>query len=326
MLLVTGARGHIGNVLAKQLCDSGSADLRLMVQGGGDTSYIEPYAKEIVCCDIRDPKAVDEAVQGCTDVFHLAGYIHMSGTDKQKLSDINVGGVKNIIDACLKHGVRRLVYVSSIHALIPSSDNKIDETVNNDVSLCMDEYSRTKLAATLEVMEACEKRGLDAVIVYPTGVIGPYDYRASMTGFMFKKYTRACGAQLCFAGKYDFVDVRDVADGIIRAWQRGGKGQGYILSGDECTIPQMIRLIGQCMGRELKTVELPVFTVRAAAGVMSLYYRLTKKTPIITKETVDVVTSGVKISNLKAKTELAFCPRALEETIKDTVRWHIGDK
>ena len=322
MILVTGARGHIGNVLVKQLYDSGFRELRLMLQGGGDAAYVEPYAKEIVRCDIRDAQAVSEAVRGCTDVLHLAGYIHMSGTDKQKLQDINVGGVKNIVDACIQHGVRRLVYVSSIHALVPSADNVIDETVNPDLSLCADEYSRTKLAATLEVLDACEHRGLGAVIVYPTGVIGPYDYRASMTGIMFKKYIRARGLQPCFAGKYDFVDVRDVADGIILAWQRGAQGEGYILSGDECTISRMIKLIGRCMGRDLKTVNLPVVIIRAVAGALGVYYGITQKTPVLTNETVDVVTSGVKISNEKAKAQLGFCPRPLEDTMRDTVNWH----
>lgn len=321
MILVTGARGHIGNVLVRQLHEQGLHDLRVTVQGG-DTSYIEPYAKEIVRCDIRDAQAVNDAVRGCTDVLHLAGYIHMSGTDKQKLVDINVGGVKNIVNACLEHGVSRLVYVSSIHALTPSADNRIDETVNPDMSLCADEYSRTKLAGTLEVLSACENRGLNAVIVYPTGVIGPFDFRASMTGIMFKKYIHARGIQPCFAGKYDFVDVRDVADGIIRAWQCGRQGEGYILSGEECTISQMIRLIGRCAQRNLKPVNLPVFVIRTAAGALGVYYRLANKTPIITRETVDVVTSGVKISNQKAQAELGFCPRPLEETMRDTVTWH----
>jgi dihydroflavonol-4-reductase len=321
MILVTGARGHIGNVLVKHLYDNGHRDLRLMVQGG-DTSFVEPYAKEIVRCDIRDATAVDDAVRGCTDVFHLAGYIHMSGTDKQKLNEINVGGVTNIVNACIKHGVSRLVYVSSIHALIPSAENKIDESVNPDLSLCGDEYSRTKLAGTLIVMDACEHRNLNAVTVFPTGVIGPFDYRSSMTGSMFKKYVGARGTKLCFAGKYDFVDVRDVADGIYRAWQCGKMGEGYILSGEECTISHMIRLIGRCAGRELKTADVPVFVVKAVAGVMDVYYRLAKKTPIITRETIEVMISGVKISNEKAKAELGFFPRSLEETMRDTVEWH----
>ncbi len=321
MILVTGARGHIGNVLIRQLYDQGYHNLRVTVQGG-DTSFIEPYVQEIVHCDIRDAQAVSEAVCGCTDVLHLAGYIHMSGTDKQKLIDVNVGGVVNIINACLTHGIKRLVYVSTIHALIPSSDNRINEAVNPDCSLCTDEYSRTKLMGTLEVLNACSNRGLNAVIVYPTGVIGPFDYRMSMTGTMIKKYIRARGIQPCFAGTFDFVDVRDAADGIIRAWQHGKQGEGYIISGEECTISRMIRLIGRSAGRELKTMNLPIFLVKAAAAVLCVYYRLADKTPIITRETIDVVTSGVRVSNQKAKTEIGFCPRLLEETMRDTVKWH----
>lgn len=321
MVLVTGARGHIGNVLVKQLFDRGCRDLRLTVQGG-DASCIEPYAKEIVRCDIRDARTVCNAVRGCTDVFHVAGYIHMAGSNAQKLYDINVGGVKNIIEACIRHGVRRLVYVSSIHALIPSADNVIDETINPDLSLCSDAYSRTKLAGTLDVMDACEKRGLNAVAVYPTGVIGPHDYRDSMSGSMVKKYMKAKGTQLCFSGKYDFVDVRDVADGIIRAWQYGQMGEGYILSGEECTISQMIQLIGRCMGRDIKTVNIPVAAVKAAAALMSIYYKVADKPPIVTKENINVVTSGVRIPHEKAKTKLGFSPRPLEETMHDTVKWH----
>jgi len=320
MILVTGARGHIGNVLVRLLYNKGFHDLRLMVSGG-DAAYIEPYAKEIVRCDIRDAKAVDDAVSGCSDVFHLAGHIHMSGSENQKLYDINVGGTKNIVAACKKHGVKRLVYVSSIHALTPSADNVIDETVDMDVSLCADEYSRTKLLGTLEVLNACAD-GLDAVVVFPTGVIGPYDYRTSMAGRMFRKYIGAKGARLCFKGKFDFVDVRDVADGIYRAWRYGVKGQGYILSGEECGIGEMIKMIARCSGREVKTINLPVSLVKACAGALSVYYRIAKKTPILTKETVDIVVSDVKISNDKAKKTLGFIPRPLEDTMRDTVDWH----
>lgn len=321
MILVTGARGHIGNVLVRLLHEKGHRDLRLMVQSG-DTAFIERYAKEIVRCDIRDFKAVEDAVRGCTDVFHLAGYIHMSATNKQLLNDINVGGVENIVNACLSCGVKRLVHVSSIHALSPSAERRIDETIDPDLNHCADEYSRTKLKGTLEVMSACEQRGLNAVVVFPTGVIGPHDYRSSMTGIMFKKYIGASGTKLCFKGKFDFVDVRDVADGIYRAWQYGEAGQGYILSGEQCSIDNMIRLIGRCSGKKLRTISVPACLVKACACLMPAYYQLARKTPIITKETVEVMVSGVSISNEKAKSKLGFCPRPLEITMQDTVKWH----
>ena len=324
MLLVTGARGHIGNVLVRYLYEKGYRDLRLMVQSG-DTSFIEPFAKEIVRCDIRDAKAVEEAVKGCSDVFHLAGYIHMTGSDKQLLNDINVGGVKNIVDACLKCGVKRLVHVSSIHALFPDDNLSIHETVDTDLGRCTDEYSKTKLLGTLEVFKACENDGLDAVIVFPTGVVGPYDYRSSMSGTMFKKYFGARGTTLCFDGRFDFVDVRDVAEGIFLAWQNGQKGEGYILSGEQCSIKELIETIGQLSGHHLKALNIPVFLVKVCASVMPVYYTLAQKTPIITKETVDVMISGVSISNEKAKRELGFSPRPLEQTIRDTVKWHTAN-
>lgn len=321
MILVTGARGHIGNVLVRLLYEKGHKDMRLMVHSG-DVSFIEPYAKEIVRCDICDADAVEEAVRGCTDVFHLAGFIHMTGSEKQQLYDINVTGVKNIVRACTACGVRRLVHVSSIHALSPDDSRTIHESVEADLKRCGDEYSRTKLLGTMEVIKACETSGLDAVVVYPTGVIGPYDYRSSMTGIMFKKYISASGPQLCFEGRFDFVDVRDVAEGIYLAWQRGRKGQGYILSGSQCSIPEMIEMIGKCKGQSLKTLRVPTFAVKACAMVMPVYYTLTKKTPVITRETVDVMVSGVQISNEKARNELGFSPRPLEQTLRDTVKWH----
>jgi len=323
MILVTGARGHIGNVLVRLLYEKGHRDLRLMVQGG-DTSFIAPYAKDIVRCDIRDTGAVENAVRGCSDVFHLAGYIHMSGANKQLLNDINVGGVVNIVNACVSCGVKRLVHVSSIHALSPSCDLRIDETIQPNISRCADEYSCTKLKGTLKVMAACEQHGLNTVVVYPTAVIGPYDYRCSMAGAMIKKYIRARGTQLCFNGGFDFVDVRDVADGIYRAWRQGEKGQGYILSGELCRIEEMIRLIGRCSGTELKTLCVPTVLVKACARVMPVYYRLTNQTPVFTKETVEVMVSGMSVCGEKSKIKLGFSPRPLEETIRDTVKWHSG--
>lgn len=321
MILVTGAKGHIGNVLTRLLHEKGHTDLRLMISSGS-AEHVQSYAKEVVRCDIRDARAVSEAVRGCSDVFHLAGFISMSASNRQLLRDINVGGVRNIVDACREHGVRRLVHVSSIHALAPSAEGCVDETINDNPARISDEYGRSKLGGTLEVTEACQN-GLDAVIVFPTGVIGPYDYRSSMSGIMFKKYSRARGLQFYFDGQYDFVDVRDVADGIYRAWTMGDTGEGYILTGAPCSIRQMIEQIGRCTGASLTMLRVPTFVVKACARVTPIYYAIVRKTPVITKETVDVMVSGVKICGDKAHQRLGFTPRPLEETMRDTVQWHL---
>lgn len=321
MILVTGAKGHIGNVLIRLLHEKGHNDLRLMVSSGS-AEHVQAFAKEVKCCDIRDARAVSEAVRGCTDVFHLAGFINMSASNKQLLYDINVGGVRNIVNACREHGVKRLVHVSSIHALAPSAQGCVDETIDDNPARISDEYGRSKLGGTLEVLDACQK-GLDAVVVFPTGVIGPHDYRSSMSGIMFKKYIHAHGLQLYFDGQYDFVDVRDVADGIYRAWTQGEKGEGYILTGAPCSIRQMIEQIARCTGVSFKMLRVPTWVVKACARVTPLYYAIAHKTPVITKETVDVMVSGVNICGDKAHQKLGFTPRPLEETMRDTVEWHL---
>lgn len=321
MILITGASGHIGNVLAALLYQNGYRDLRLMVQGK-NTAHIERYAKEIVRADICDPKAVSEAVKGCTDVFHLAATIQLTSANKKRLFDINVGGVRNVVQACLEHGVKRLVHVSSIDALTPEDGDCIDESIDMGKSRPTDDYGRSKLQGTTTVLEACGK-GLNAVIVYPTGVIGPYDFRSSLGSSMIRKYISAPHrTHLYFDGGFDFVDVRDVADGIFRAWQHGESGQGYILSGDRCSIRDLIEVVGRSAGREFKTVRVPLFLVRASAAVAPLFYTLAGRPPVLTQNTVDILVSGVKISDKKAKTDLGYAPRPVAESLSDAVKWY----
>ena len=322
MILVTGASGHIGNVLATLLYQNGYKDLRLMVQGTR-TAHIERYAKEIVRADICDAEAVSEAVKGCTDVFHLAATIQLTGANKKRLFDINVGGTRNVAQACLMHGVKRLVHVSSIHALERGDGGVVDE--KQDMAGCQpsDEYGRSKLLGTEAVLEACEK-GLDTVVVYPTGVIGPYDYRSSFAGTMFKKYMASKnGLHLYFDGAYDFVDVRDVADGIYRAWRDGETGQGYILAGGRCSVREMIETVGRCAGRDFRTVRVPLFVVRAAAAVVPAISALAGRPPILTQDTVDILVSGSRISDGKARERLGYAPRPVSESLSDAVKWYM---
>lgn len=317
MILVTGARGHIGSALVKLLYDKGYTDLRIAVNG--PAKHIEQYAKEIVKCDVRDEKAVYDAVQGCSDVFHVAGLISMSPWDSRLLHDINVGGVRNIITACKAHGVLRLVYVSSVHALSSNCKLVSEDNIDNNFYSKKDAYGQTKLIATREILA---QKDIYIVTVYPTGVIGPYDYRESMSGIMFKKYMRKRRWQLYFDGQFDFVDVRDAADGIYRAWKYGRKGEGYILAGEQCGIKKMIELITQHMGTPCRLVKVPAPLVKACAKIAPLFYKLAGKTPVITTDTVSVMLSGVKICCDKACGELGYSPRPLDITIRETVEWY----
>jgi dihydroflavonol-4-reductase len=322
MILITGAGGHIGNVLVKLLYFRGHRDLRLFVQENEDISYIEKYAKEVVRGDIRDPFAVSAAVRGCEYVFHLAGLVQISGMRKKLIFDINVGGTRNVVQACLEKGVKRLLYVSSVHALKGQTATKaIDESLDSDINNLPGAYGKSKAMATIEVMNALQK-GLDAVIVFPTGVIGPYDFKSSYTGSAIKGYIDAKKTQYYFEGKYDFVDVRDVADGIYRAWKDGEKGQGYIISGSVSSLEEIIRAVEATTGHEIKRHKVPRALVLAAAVFAPIYYAIARKKPILSKYSVEVLMSNSNITCQKAQEKLGYKPRPLSKTIRDMVRWH----
>ncbi len=321
MILVTGAGGHIGNVLVKYLYKKGYRELRLFVQQDEDISYIEKYAKEIVRGDIRDSLAVSAAVRGCEFVFHLAGLVQISGMRKKIIYDVNVGGTRNVAQACLEKGVKRLVHVSSVHALKEPEAGSVDETLDTDVHNLLGTYAKSKAMGTIEVMNAMQK-GLDAVIVFPTGVIGPYDFRSSYTGSAIKGYIDAKKTQYYFNGKYDFVDVRDVADGIFRAWKYGEKGQGYIISGSVASLEDIIKAVEQSTGHTIRRHRIPVCLVKAAAILAPIYYKLARRKPILSKYSIDVLMSNSSISCEKAQSMLGYKPRPMIKTIRDMVRWH----
>lgn len=325
MVLITGAGGHIGNVLVKHLYKKGHRDLRLFVQPKEDISYIVKYAKEVIRGDIRDPFAVSSAVRGCEDVFHLAGMVEISGVKKKKVYEVNVDGTVNIVNACLEKGVDRLLYVSSVHALKEPKKGSIVEVLDPDISNLNGAYAKSKAMATIEVMNAIQK-GLDAVIVFPSGVIGPFDFKTSYTGSAIKGYISAKKTQYYFDGKYDFVDVRDVVDGIFRAWKFGEKGQGYIISGSVSSLEEIIEAVEHTTGNKIKRRRVPAFIVKAAAALAPIYYKIVRKKPVLSKYGVNVLMSNSEISSNKAQEKLGYKPRPMIKTIKDIVRWHRAAK
>lgn len=325
MILITGAGGHIGNVLVKHLYQKGNRELRLFAQPKEDISYIEKFAKEVVRGDIRDPFAVSAAVRGCEHVFHLAGMVEISGVKKKQVIDVNVGGTKNVINACLEKGVKRLLYVSSVHALKEPKSGSVVEMLDPDISNLHGAYAQSKAMATIEVMNAMQK-GLDAVIVFPSGVIGPFDFRSSYTGSAIKGYISAKKTQYYFDGKYDFVDVRDVVDGIYKAWKHGEKGQGYIISGSVSSLEEIIDAVEETTGNTIKRKRVPAFLVKTAAFFAPLYYKIVRKKPVLSKYGVNVLMSNSQISSSKAEKKLGYKARPLMSTIKDMVRWHKAAK
>jgi dihydroflavonol-4-reductase len=319
MILVTGATGHIGNVLIRELLARGQP-VRALLLPGEESTPLEGLEIDCVEGDVLDAEALRVALRGVDQVFHLAGIISIMPGMADVLQRVNVGGTQSILRACMEAGVRRLIYTSSIHAIaVPQEGQVIDESLPFDPGRAWGDYDRSKARATLEVQKAVGE-GLDAVIVCPTGVIGPYDFRRSEMG-QFILDCALPGPRLYVEGAYDFVDVRDVAVGHILAGERGRTGESYILSGTRLAVHRILSLVQEITGGRDPHWRIPLWLAHAVARVAPLYYRAAGKKPRFTPYSLHTITSNSAVSPAKARRELGYTSRPAGESIADTLRW-----
>lgn len=321
MNLVTGSTGHIGNVLIRQLLEKGKR-VRALVWRGEDTSPLDGLDVETIEGDVLEPASLDPAFRGIDTVYHLAGIISIMPGENPLVRQVNVEGTRNIINSSRKAGIRRLVYTSSIHAIARAPLGvQINEDLPFDPQNPYGEYDRSKAEASLIVQEACQS-GLDAVIVCPTGVIGPYDFKRSEMGNVILGAAQR-KTTLFVDGAYDFVDVRDVADGIQRAGESGNAGESYILSGQKISVRYLLETIREITGYAIPRIRIPFHLAEFFARFTPAWYRWRKTKPRFTPYSLEVLQSNSDISHSKATRELGYAPRPLYASIADTVKWFL---
>ncbi|MBM3151951.1 MAG: SDR family oxidoreductase [Chloroflexi bacterium] len=319
MILVTGATGHIGNVLVRKLQEQGRK-VRALTWRGEDASSIRDMDIEKFEGDVLDPVSLRPALDGVDTVYHLAGIISIMPGHNPLVWKVNVEGTRNVLEAARRAKIQRLVYTSSIHAIKRAPHGvQLDESLGFDPNNPYGEYDRSKAAASLEV-EGAARAGLDAVIVCPTGVIGPYDFRGSEMGEVIRGAAEA-RPMFYIEGAYDFVDVRDVADGLIAAAEHGRQGESYILGGHKISVRFMLETVREATGKAFVSIKIPFSLAEFAAKFTPWYYQRTKSRPRFTPYSLEVLQSNSDISHAKAARELGFRPRPVIETIADTVRW-----
>jgi dihydroflavonol-4-reductase len=324
MNLVTGATGHIGNVLVRHLLSRGE-QVRAMLMPGEDPSPLDGLEVEQVEADVLDYQSLLGALREVDVVYHLAGIISILPGRNHLVDAVNVIGTRNVLQAARLSRVNRLVYTSSIHALTRMPHGiTIDESVPFDPKHAISAYDHSKAQASLEVLKAVQA-GLDAVIACPTGVIGPYDYRGSEMGQLILDCVNR-KPMFYVDGAYDFVDVRDVAQGLALVAERGQTGESYILSGERLSVIGMIKTVQDIIGKQLLTMKIPMRLARFAARFTPLYYQIARVKPRFTSYSLDTIISNSVISHAKARRELGYTPRPLRESLADTVGWFLQQR
>ena len=327
--LVTGAAGYLGSNISRILSAQNKIIRALVLKGDPAITQI-PSEVKIITGDILEIASLDEFfnVPDNTEivVIHCASMVTVSHELSEKLYAVNVTGTKNILDACIKHKVKKLVYVSSTGAIPELPHGEIISEVNSfDPDLIVGGYGKTKAMATQLVLEAVEKHDLDASIVFPSGISGPNDYgNGFFTNFIIDFFHGKMPVGI--SGSIDVVDVRDLADGVIACTEKGHKGEGYIMSNSAISMRDLFHLIHKNTGAKEVNLILPVSVVKVLAAVSSFCSIITKKPGLIPTFAIYNLTRNNAFSCEKAKRELGFMVRPFEETIRDMAVWLHNDR
>jgi dihydroflavonol-4-reductase len=317
MSVVTGASGHVGANLVRALLAHGDA-VRALVHR--DRRALMGLPIEMIDGDVRSTASLERAFAGAEIVYHVAGHISIVSGEWSRLHAVNVVGTRNVVEACLRCGVRRLVHFSSIHALdLAPGRAQIDETTPLVGGDHVPPYSLSKVEGERAVREGMAK-GLDAVILNPTAILGPHDYGPSHQGEVLLALARERLPALV-AGGFDWVDARDVAQGAIAAAARAPAGERYILSGHWASVRELGALVGSIRGVHIPRLVAPMWLARLGAPLFTAWAELVGARPLFTWVALDALMSNRNISSAKAAADLDYRSRPLRDTLIDAFQW-----
>lgn len=320
--IVTGATGHLGNTIVRKLLLQ-NEKVRCLALAGESLEPLQGLDCEIVLGDVTDPDSLEPLFFGLEQediiVIHSAGLISISMRRDEKVREVNVQGTKNILAACKRHEVKRLIYISSVHA-IPEPENKDDlitEISYFDPDQVVGNYAKTKAEATQAVLDA-GKDGLDIVVLHPSGITGPNDWQGGHFSHVVLDYVNK-SLKALVKGGYDFVDVRDVADAVISAVEQGKKGECYILSNRYFEIQEIVDDLTEITGGKKISLTLPFWLANFFAPLVEGISRLLKKVPLYTRYSLYTLQVAANFSHAKASRDLSYKTRPMRETLYDAV-------
>jgi dihydroflavonol-4-reductase len=317
-ILVTGATGLLGNNVVRLLLERGQR-VRVLIRKQSDPRPLEGLAVEVAHGDIRDKEAVRSAVTGAKAIVHAAGWLGLTWQRLELARAINVGGACHVADAALESGAR-MIHVSTVDAMAPGSENQpADEETPGSKPPCS--YVVSKREAEQEI-QCRVSRGLDAVIVNPGFLIGPWDWKPS-SGQMVLEIARRF-APVAPRGGLSICDPRDVAAGILAAIERGRPGRRYLMTGENMTYFEAWRRFAALNGRRgpLKRMSRPAAWLGGAVG--DLWERFSQRETMVNS-------AAIRISNLfhyyscqRAIDELGYQFRPADESIRDAWNWFVA--
>jgi len=318
-IAVTGSTGHLGANVVRHFLNLGQS-VRALHHPEAKLESLEGLEIERVGVDVLDYHGLRNALVGSKAVVNLAALISIDGDRDGMVMKTNVHGPRNVSKACLDVGVRKLVHVSSVHAFVsPGPFGTMDETAPRPTSNGF-VYDQSKALGENEIRTAVNN-GLDAVILNPTGILGPHDYNNSYGGQMLRGLFRGQFPAVLNAG-FDWVDVRDIACAIEAAFVSGKTGENYLLPGNWISMKDLAACCAKISNGRPPYFQLPVWLAQAVLPLVKLGSLASTNTPLYSSESLAILRDSCKkINGAKAKKELGFHARPISETILDTYNW-----
>jgi len=323
-VVITGASGLLGSNLARNLHQLGHS-VCCIKRRTSDVSHLADLPLSWSTVELSDLAALTNAFEGKEAVFHCAALVSYAEVNSAAMELINVEGTRNVIDAAIKAGVKRLIHCSTVDALPFPQGGEIGTEQGRwnwpNVGFNFS-YSRTKYRAQ-ELALSSSTRGLDTVVVNPAFMLGPSDPKPSSGRLILHVARgRAWGYP---AGSNNFVDVRDVCKGMILAWERGRSGECYILGGQNITYREIFLKIAALSGVRAPKILLPK-SLFLGAGYLGDILSFVGAERDITTATARLAYAQHKLSSDKAKRELGYNPGGIENAVRDALQWFRGVK
>ncbi len=319
-ILVSGGSGRLGNVLVRELVALDHEVHLLVLPNDPKEHSLEGLAVFTHKGNLLDKHSLASALKGVEIVYHLAAKVLLAPDEDGSIWAVNVTGTRYMAEMCMEMGVKRLIHCSSHYAL---QQHPYDTSVDEDRPLALDEgtdYHKSKAHAEELILEMVSQ-GLPAVVVSPGQITGPYDYEPSNVGKALLDLYKGNNSTL-IERINDYVDVRDVAGGMLAAAEKGRIGERYLLTGWMMDMRQLAVLVEEITGKVMPKRIWPRWLAQASWPFISLASKVRGTAPNMTWEMIEAAQSNPQVSHAKANCELGFAPRDIKSSLQDAFEWY----
>ena len=318
-ILVTGATGFVGYHVAKKLVEGKRGEVFCLARPGSEKKFLKNLGVNILAGDLRDPQSLSRALEGAEALFHVAADYRLWAKDPDELIESNVRGTRNILEAARAAKVRRTVYTSSVSAVGRPEHGSGDESMDPAPAHLIGPYKKSKYLAELEARRFA-REGQDVVIVNPSTPVGSHDVKPTPTGKLILDFLRGKMPAYLDTG-LNLVDVEDVAEGHLLAWEKGKAGERYILGNRNMTLKEISDMLSRVSGRPAPEFKIPYWAAYAAGFCSTAWAGISGQPPGIPLDGVKMARETMFYRSDKAVRELGLPQTPVGTALEKAVRF-----